>query len=283
MRWAVVTLWGCATVVQEDVPSALGNPPVAEGSAGAPSGVAGSAGTGTSGTGAGGNLNAGGSSSGASGNSSSGRGGQSLGGNAGSAGSPSPPVDAGPQFPSGALLLEEDFEAFESSEWNATSDSAWELTTDDELQSNVYGQTETSASGAHLVTSGDLSWTNVIVEADFKVLEFNGSSSGYMAGLCVRVSDADNFYMVGLRSSTGQIQLRSFTDGGSNLDQSSFEDGVIGVWYHLRVEAVGTTISAYLDDVLMFTHTDATHPSGGVGLCTVRASAVFDNVRVTAP
>mgnify|MGYP006140139399 CR=1 FL=1 len=25
------------------------------------------------------------------------------------------------------------------------------------------------------------------------------------------------------------------------------------------------------------------YPSGGIGLCTVRASAVFDNVRVTAP
>jgi pectate lyase len=230
----------------------------------------------------GGNFNAGGSSPGTAGSLSSGPGGQSLAGAAGRSGS-ADPLDAGRQFPSGTLLLEEDFEELESSEWRATADSAWELTEDDELDSTVYGQTETSSSGAHLVISGDVSWTDVVVEADFKVLEFNGSSSGYMAGLCVRVRDAENFYMVGLRSGTGQIQLRAFSDGGSNLAQSSFEDGATGEWYHLRVEAVGSTISAYLDDALMLTHTDTTHASGAIGLCTVRASAVFDNVRVTAP
>jgi hypothetical protein len=280
--WAVVTVAGCATVIQEDLPSTLDSSPSAGGSAGAPSAAAGFTGSVTPGAGLGGNANGGGSSAGTAGGVSSGLGGRSLGGNAGSSGSPEP-VDAGRQFPSGTLLLEEDFEAFESSEWRPTPDSVWEITTDDELQSNVYGQTETGSSGAHLVMSGEMSWTNVVVEADFKVLEFNGTSSGYMAGLCVRVGDEDNFYMVGLRSGTGQIQLRAFSDGGSNLEQSSFEDGVTGVWYHLRVEAVGTSISAYLDDVLMFTHSDASHPSGGIGLCTVRASAVFDNVRVTAP
>lgn len=278
---SVLALWGCATVIQEDPPSTSGSSPSAGGQAGASSGAAGFVGSATSG--AGGNLNAGGSPSGAAGNMSSGLGGRSLGGNAGSSVGAAPPVDAGRQFPSGTLLLEEDFEDFDGSEWLATPDSVWEITTDDERQGNVYGQTETNDSGAHLVTSGDVSWTDVVVEADFKVLEFNGSSSGYMAGLCVRVRDAETFYMVGLRSGTGQIQLRAFDDGGSNLEQSSFEDGDTGVWYRLRVEAVGTTISAYLDDVLMFSHSDAAHPSGGIGLCTVRASAVFDNVRVTAP
>ena len=283
--WALVTLGGCATVIQEDLPSTLDNAPSAGGSAGAPGGAAGFTGSATPGTGLGGNINAGGSSPGSAGNPSSGLGGRSLGGNGGNAGSSGSqePVDAGPQFPSGTLLLEEDFESFESSDWRPSPDSEWEITTDDERQGNVYGQTETGSSGAHLVSSGDVSWTDVVVEADFKVLEFNGTSSGYMAGLCVRVADEKNFYMVGLRSGTGQIQLRAFSDGGSNLEQSSFEDGVTGVWYHLRVEAVGTTISAYLDDVLMFTHSDASHPRGGIGLCTVRASAVFDNVRVTAP
>ncbi len=277
----------CATVTEDDPPS---NPSAsAAGAAGAPAGVGGGANGGT------GNVGLGGSSSNGSGGASSpGSGGRPLAGGAGGgasagaggasagAGGTPPVVDTMPQFPSGMLLLEDDFENFVQANWLA-NDGQWAITTDPEAEGNVYGQTETNASSPHMVTAGDTSWRGVVAEVDFNVVSFNGSSSSYMAGLCLRVQDADNFYMVGLRSNTGGIQLRGIGVDGGNLAQSEYEEGVEGVWYHLKVEAVGSTITAYLDDVLMFTYPDATIQSGGIGLCTVRASALFDNVRVAAP
>jgi hypothetical protein len=194
-------------------------------------------------------------------------------------------LDAGPALPSGTRLLSEDFEAFQAQAggWSTSAGSVWELRPDPDGATNtVYVQTETVSSGANLATAGDRSWQDVSVEADVEILEFNGSSSSYMAGLCVRVQDASNFYMIGVRSNDGKVGLRRFADGGTNLVQSTFDTGTTGVKYRLRVDAVGSTISAYLGDTLMFSESDATHASGGIGLCTVRASAAFDNVQVSA-
>jgi len=191
-------------------------------------------------------------------------------------------ADAGPP---GTLLFGEDFEDFQADAdgWIASDDSTWAVSVDGDVASSVYGQTETGTNTPLLAVVGDASWTDVIVQADFKILEFDGSSSSYMVGLCVRVSDEENFYLVGMRSNDFKVGLRSYADGGENVVQSEFDGGATGVWYTLRVEVVGTTISAFLDGAPMFTVQDSTHASGAIGLCTVRASAVFDNVSVTAP
>jgi pectate lyase len=204
----------------------------------------------------------------------------------GSGGAPVTVVaDAGPTFAAGMVLLEENFENFAATsvEWTSVEGSAWEVQTNAELVSNVYTQTETTRSQPNLSVAGSVAWRDVIVEADLRIEAFNGSSSSYMAGLCVRVRDAESFYLIGIRSNDGKLGLRRYADGGTNLIQSEFEEGTTGVWYHLRVEAVGSTLTAYLDEQLMFTQTDDDIASGGIGLCTVRATASFDNVRVTAP
>ncbi len=196
-----------------------------------------------------------------------------------------PAADAGPSFVSGMVLLEENFENFaaSSSAWTSSAGSEWELQTDTERVSTVYAQTETARSQPNVSLAGDAAWRDVIVEADLQILEFNGSSSSYMAGLCVRARDLDSFYLIGIRSNDGKLGLRRYAEDASNLVQSELDQGTTDVWYHLRVEAVGPTITAYLDGQLMFSHSDDELPSGAIGLCTVRASARFDNVRVTAP
>jgi pectate lyase len=205
--------------------------------------------------------------------------------NGGSPGTALPDVDAGPEFPSGTLLLQENFENFSASAgaWASSQGSTWDVQTDPTLVSNVYIQSETTSSSPDLATTGDVTWRDVVVEADMEILAFNGSSSSYMAGLCVRVRDAQNFYLIGVRSNDHKVGLRRYASGGTNLVQSDFDQGTTGRWYHLRVEAIGSTITAFLDDTLMFSESDTTHASGGVALCTVRATASFDNLRVTAP
>lgn len=315
----LVAAMGCAVVTQEEpdsligVPGGGGNPTASAGSTGAGrggggllptggvggsglagSGLAGSGlgGSGLGGSGAGGRGSAGSTGSVGSGGAFGGSGpsgapgggaGQAAGGGgAGTAGQGGTTPDPGPQFPSGTELFRDDFESADVSRW-ALDEGTWARTVDAETGSNVFAQSDTSPSNAVLAVSGDVTWRDVRVEADFKVLAFNGSSSSYLAGLCVRLTDAESFYLVGLRSDGNQnVGIRKFGSSNTNLSQSEFS-GTENVWYHLQVDAIGGTLSVYVDDELVLEQTDAEHAVGGIGLCTVRASAVFDNILVTAP
>jgi hypothetical protein len=280
---ALRCLAGCATVTQEDPPSQLGG---SSGLGGAPSGAGGGAGTAPLADGPAPEQRSTGDLPSPLEPNTAGRMTPAPGvSNSASGGAAGAPEDAGPQFPSGSQLLQENFENFQggATGWATSTGSVWEVQTDAQLVSNVYTQSEATSSTPDLATAGDLGWRDVVVEADMKILAFNGSSSSYMAGLCVRVKDAQNFYLIGVRSNDGKLGLRRYADGGTNLVQSDFDQGTTGVWYHLKVEAIGSTLTAYLDGTMMFSETDDTHRSGGIALCTVRASASFDNVRVTAP
>jgi hypothetical protein len=283
---------GCAEVTQEDPESQLG--PL--GGAGSPTGNAGSSGLGGTGVGQGGsgllplpNGGSGGAAAGGSGNagtSASNPGGApgsgAQGGSSGSAGQGGSVADPGPQFPSGTELFRDDFEAEDVSRWTLAG-GTWARTLDAETGSNVFSQSEDQSSETLLAVAGDASWRDVRVEADFKVLAFNGSSSSYMAGICVRLTDADNFYLVGLRGdSNRRFGIRRFGSSNNNLDQSDVA-GAENEWYRLRVDAIGNTLSVFIGDELVLEQTDTEHPAGGIGLCTSRATAVFDNVLVTAP
>jgi hypothetical protein len=196
-----------------------------------------------------------------------------------------PPGETTPAPASGTTLLQEDFENFGSGSvvWSPSAGSVWAVQVDSGKNSHVYAQSETASTEPHLATAGDLGWGDVVVQADLQVLQFNGESSSYMAGLCVRVRDDNDFYLIGLRSNDGKIGLRRYANGGTNLVQSEFDTGTTGVWYTLRAEIVGSTLSAYLNGAPMFSTTDSALTSGRIALCTVRASALFDNVSVTAP
>jgi hypothetical protein len=278
LHWLV----GCATVTQEDPPSHVGG---ASGTAAAPSGTGGRAGTAPiADSPAPEQRSTGSLPSPVEGNT----GGLmpppavSTGGTGGTLGARE---DAGPQFASGTSLLQENFENFQGAAagWATSAGSNWQVQTDAMLVSNVYTQSEASSTTPDLATAGEVGWRDVVVEADMKILTFNGSSSSYMAGLCVRVKDAKNFYLIGLRSNDNKLGLRRYADDATNLVQSDFNEGTTDTWYHLKVEAIGSTLTAYLDGSMMFSETDDTHANGGIALCTVRASASFDNVSVTAP
>jgi hypothetical protein len=282
---------GCAEVTQEEPESQLG--PL--GGGGNPTGSAGLGGTGT-GQGGTGLLplpsgGSGGAASGAAGRSGSNpggapgsgaQGGSGL-GNSGSTGLGGSTADPGPQFPSGTELFREDFESEDVSRWNLAG-GTWARTLDAETNSNVFSQSDDQPSDTLLAVAGDVSWRDVRVEADFKVLAFNGSSSSYMAGVCLRLTDGENFYLVGLRGDSNQhMGIRLFGDNNTTLSESEEFSGVENQWYRLRVDAIGSTLSVFVDDELVLEQTDAEHPAGGIGLCTTRATAVFDNILVTAP
>lgn len=276
----------CATVTQEDPPSLQTGG--SQGGGGGSSGLGGAAGGGgasnggTNNTGVGGSSGFGGATTnGGTGGSVSG-GGSSQGGTGGSTPGVTPPLSVDAGRPPGTVLLEEDFESFVVSDWTTTG-GTWALGTDPGASGNVYTQTDNTNSEPYL-TALDGQFDDFIAQVDFKVVAFNGGSSSYMAGICVRVADAGNFYMVGLRSNNGSpLQLRRFGGDNEGILADSNVDQAVGTWYRLRVDVTGSTIAAYLNGELMFSQTDSGLTIGGVALCAVRASIMYDNFIVTDP
>jgi pectate lyase len=140
-----------------------------------------------------------------------------------------------------------------------------------------------------LAAAGDLSWTNVIVQARIKILSFNGSSTSYYAGLCARVQDGNNYYCVTLRSN-GSVAIRGDIAGSSNSIGNSNSYGVAtGTWYTVQLEIVGSTITASINGAPVLPKsgdpaiTDASLTSGGIALIVDNAEAEFDDVTVSVP
>jgi pectate lyase len=140
-----------------------------------------------------------------------------------------------------------------------------------------------------LAAAGDVTWTNVVVQARIKVLSFNGSSSSYYAGLCARVEDADNYYCVTLRSDA-KVAIRGDIGGSSNSLGSSVSYGVTaGTWYTVRLQVVGSTITASINGTPVLPKTgdpaitDASLATGGIALIVDNADAEFDDVTVSVP
>jgi hypothetical protein len=140
-----------------------------------------------------------------------------------------------------------------------------------------------------LAAAGDISWTNVIVQARIKIVSFNGSSSSYYAGLCARVQDADNYYCVTLRSDA-KVAIRGDIGGSSNSIGSSNSYGVAtATWYTVQLEIVGSTITASINGTAVLPKsgdpaiTDASLASGGIALIVDNTEAEFDDVSVSVP
>ena len=140
-----------------------------------------------------------------------------------------------------------------------------------------------------LAAAGDVSWTNVIVQARIKILSFNGSSSSYYAGLCARVQDANNYYCVTLRSDA-KVAIRGDIAGSSNSIGSSNSYGVTtGTWYTVQLAVVGSTITASINGTPVLPKSgdpaiaDASLTSGGVALIVDNTDAEFDDVSVSVP
>ena len=140
-----------------------------------------------------------------------------------------------------------------------------------------------------LAAAGDISWTDVIVQARIKILSFNGSATGYYAGLCARVEDANNYYCVTLRSDT-KVAIRGDIAGSSNAIGSANSYGVAtGTWYTVQLEIVGSTITASINGVLVLPKsgdpaiTDSSLAKGAIALTVDNAEAEFDDVSVSVP
>ena len=93
------------------------------------------------------------------------------------------------------------------------------------------------------------------------------------------------YYTLGLQTTRNRIRFRRWWNGRASDRATASVSLSNNTWYHLKVEATGNTLKAYLDCELLFTYTDSSRllPSGAVGYRTYQSKVYFDDFRVYAP
>ncbi|WP_433607407.1 family 43 glycosylhydrolase [Dactylosporangium sp. CA-139114] len=130
----------------------------------------------------------------------------------------------------------------------------------------------------------DTSFGDFTYDADVTVTSGSGD-----AGLVFRATgaangtDAYHGYYAGI-SPAGRVVLGRAANSWTQLATANLAVAA-GTTYHLRVTAIGSSITVYVDDMAdpRISVTDATYASGADGVRVFNAAAAFDNVAVGAP
>ena len=131
-----------------------------------------------------------------------------------------------------------------------------------------------------LSTVNGLSFSDCTIETQVRFSD----SVGFRAGIVFRYLDSLCYYSLEISNEYNTIELMkyspSFPDFGEFLPLNYGNHSIMidpNVNYQLRLEAVGSNFTAYLDGQKVLSATDASYASGLVGLRAERADANFDN------
>lgn len=169
---------------------------------------------------------------------------------------------------SAATLLADDFGDGDSHGWS-TNGGTWTVT------AGAFQQAGTSTDAKALAGPG---WTDQAVQARVRPIAFNGANRH--AAVLARAQSTSNYYYLAVTNS-GSVVLGKRVGGGFAPLASAPAAVPTGTWATLRLEAFGTTLRGFLDNVQVVTATDSTFGSGRAGVSTHYAGAAFDDVLVT--
>ena len=163
--------------------------------------------------------------------------------------------------------------------WTRTGSGQWVTTVSD--LPNTLRYVQTSVAGDARATVGVVT-DDQSVDVRARATTFAGGSGDRWFGAIARYSNATNYYYFTLRSSN-MLSLRKVTDGQVTVLRSVALPVVLGRWYRLRLEAVGSQLRAYVNGTLWLEATDTTHVFGQTGIVTFRTAAEFDDYRAIQP
>lgn len=145
------------------------------------------------------------------------------------------------------------------------------------IEESVYIGTNNAGEG--LTWAGDKSWTDYSVEG--KVKPSNSIIGSSASGLLFRYRDVNNYYHLRL-SSSGRLELFKKENGVTTFLKQLDEKINKDTWYKLKVEAAGSTIKCYLNDIEKINITDSGSvlTSGAIGLRTYKDTCSFDDITV---
>ena len=161
----------------------------------------------------------------------------------------------------------------EDSFGNWESSGTW---THDNL-AGVYRQTDTTSGTRSIagIPTGDQ-----VVSAVVRRIGAAGTNN--WMGIAARYRDAGNYYYVTMRNNN-TISLRKLVNGAiAELDSAAFAV-TTNTWYRVRLEAVGTQLRVYMNDVLRLEAIDASHTTGRYGPVLYRTAAEYGEVIAVEP
>lgn len=177
------------------------------------------------------------------------------------------------------MLVKDDFEDGNSIGWTAYGGGDWAV---------VDGRfTAAAPSGSGGMALLNTNFTSLVFDADVTIT--GGDSADGHAGVVFRVNypgngtDEYEGYYAGIKM-TGQVILG--TAGGNWTELGSAQvDVSADTQYHIRVSAVGSDISIFVDDLdtAKITVTDGTYSDGQDGVRVYAAEALFDNISLVTP
>jgi len=113
----------------------------------------------------------------------------------------------------------------------------------------------------------------------FKAVSGKGDRAG---GLAVRLTDADNYYVVRANALEGNVNLYRVVKGRRQQIAGASAQVPSGVWHTLTLRAEGDRLSVSFDGKLLLTHSDRTFAGPGKVALWTKADSVthFDRLEI---
>lgn len=172
----------------------------------------------------------------------------------------------------------EDFDSGQVNDWI-------EVTGEWEAEGGVYQQLDMVPEYAKTInkTGG---WTNYTIEVDVTIVEGGPDSTSVCAGLLLRTDETGTAgYRLWIRDDTNGFQFSNWIENTFlHVITNADERATPGEAYRLKVEIEDFTLSAWVDDRLMFEDfddEDKLFPIGKIGFISYNSHAKFDNLTIT--
>lgn len=171
-----------------------------------------------------------------------------------------------------------DFEGGVPGPWTHSGPALWTLWAG---ASTVYNQS--SVLGDARATIGVPADDQIVrVRARLDTFATPTGSQERWFGVMARYVDDSNYYYLTLRSSN-TVSLRKVVNGSIVTLASAPLAVSPARWYQLRLDAVGSSLRAYVDGVLALEASDGSHASGTSGPVMFKAAVDYDDFSVVQP
>ena len=128
------------------------------------------------------------------------------------------------------------------------------------------------------VTAGSPDW------ADYRLVARMRSDDDEAIGVMFRYVDDDNYYRLSLDAQRSYRRLVKKEKGVITVLWEAATGYVVGEPFSLTIDAIGSKLVGYLNDVRLFEVHDSAHAAGKVGLyCWANPNARFERVEVRRP
>lgn len=183
--------------------------------------------------------------------------------------------------PNSFMALYDDDFTYEDDYWWQKVDGAWapyvETNNAGHITLHAFRQSSTATIGRAVIgaSTGDQ-----VVQTTARAVDFGGTNVWF--GLMARYVDDRNYYYITMRNN-GTLSLRKLVNDNVAVLATASRNVAPNTWYSLRLEAIGSSLRAYVNGELYLQATDTSFPTGRYGLVTYKTAADYDALYVSQP